>query len=105
MRFRIVLHITIFFEDSIIIWENNEKIFLEGGDIDIGIFYVKTIDNTMKTIMDLSKLSPNSITLSRECHATPVSLILCTAPPLPTTLSGSHLLPLHFSLGSCFLTW
>ncbi len=53
-----------FFEDSIILWENKGHLFfLEGGrvggGIDLGIFYVKTVDNTIKTI-DSFRLSPNS---------------------------------------------
>ncbi len=56
MRFRIVLHITIFFEDSIIFWENNEKKFFLGGrGIDINIFYVKTIDITIESIDGFAK--------------------------------------------------
>ncbi len=38
-----------FFKDNIL-WENNEIFFWVRGDIDISIFYVKTIDNTIKTI-------------------------------------------------------
>ncbi len=49
MRFPIV-HNNNFFEDSIILWENKGKKCFKVGDIDISIFYVKTIDNTIETI-------------------------------------------------------
>ncbi len=47
-----------FFENSIILWKNNEKKnFFRGcgGDIDISIFYVKTIDNTIETVDGFAK--------------------------------------------------
>ncbi len=45
-----------FFEDNIILWENNEKKnFLGEGGVDISIFYVKTIDNTIETIDGFTK--------------------------------------------------
>ncbi len=45
-----------FFEDSIILWEYNENRFfcVEGG-IGIRIFYIKTNDNTIKTIDGFAK--------------------------------------------------
>ncbi len=48
-----------FFEDSIILWESNEKktFFLGGGrDTDISSFYVKIIDNTIETIDGFAKI-------------------------------------------------
>ncbi len=52
MRLRIVFHVTLFskiisFSEKIM----KKKIFFCGGeDIDISIFYVKTMDNTIETI-------------------------------------------------------
>ncbi len=40
-----------FFEDSIILWENNKKTIWSGGsDINISIFNAKNINNTIKNI-------------------------------------------------------
>ncbi len=56
MRFRIVLHITIFSKIVSFSEKITEKNFFgwEGG-IDISIFYVKTIDNTIETIDGFAK--------------------------------------------------
>ncbi len=76
MKFRIVLHITIF---SKIIWFSEEitgNFFWGGGGIDISIFYVKIIDFSIETIdgfaktIDSFRLSPNTTSLLANIFVT-----------------------------------
>ncbi len=65
MRFQIVLHITIFSKIVSLTEKIREKICFGEGGIDISIFYVTTIDNTIKTIDGFAK-TIDSFRLSRN---------------------------------------